>query len=405
MFTLTATLYHRPNKEGKHQLAIRITKNRKSSYVFLGQYIDKSQWDKKSKKVKKNHPNSSRLNAFLLKKQTEINAKLLTDELEEKSKSAQDVHKEVLKKRDKNSFFVEAEKYIDNLKQEGKYNQYNSYKPRIERIREFLKGKDVKFQELTVSLLLQFKAFLIGKYKVSERSAINYLILIRTIYNRAINSGIVDRKHYPFGRNKIVIKFPDSEKFGLSKEEVTLLEEADLTENLKMNHARNLWLFSFYFAGMRISDVLLLRWSDFKDGRLHYQMGKNNKMGSLKIPNKAQAIMSQYANENKKNEGLVFPDLEVVDDFSDKYLVQRKTSYAIKNNNKWLKRLGTMLEIEQKLTMHIARHTFGGISGDRIPIQMLQKLYRHSDITTTINYQKSFIYKDADDALDAVLNS
>jgi phage antirepressor YoqD-like protein len=33
----------------------------------------------------------------------------------------------------------------------------------------------------------------------------------------------------------------------------------------------------------------------------------------------------------------------------------------------------------------------------------LQKLYRHSSITTTIGYQSNFINKKADDALDAVL--
>lgn len=53
--------------------------------------------------------------------------------------------------------------------------------------------------------------------------------------------------------------------------------------------------------------------------------------------------------------------------------------------------------------MHIARHTFDNISGDRIPLQMLQKLYRHSSITTTIGYQSNFIHKDADEALEAVI--
>ena len=53
--------------------------------------------------------------------------------------------------------------------------------------------------------------------------------------------------------------------------------------------------------------------------------------------------------------------------------------------------------------MHIARHTFGDISGERISLQMLQKLYRHSSITTTIGYQANFIHKDADEALDAVI--
>ncbi len=405
MFTLSSVLYHRPNKEGKHQLAIRITKDRKSSYVFLGQYIDKSQWNKKAKKVKRNHPNSTRLNALLTKKMAEINTKLLTGDLEDKVSTAQDAHKDVLKKPEKNSFFTVADQYNEALKGEGKYNQYNTNVPRIKRFKEFLKGKDIRFQDITVSLLRKFKAHLIKIHKVSERTAINYLILIRTIYNRAIGDGLVDRKHYPFGKNKIVIKFPDSEKLGLSRDEVTKLEEVDLSNHPKMHHARNLWLFSFYFAGMRISDVLLLTWSDFNNGRLHYQMGKNDKRGSLKIPDKAQAILEQYKSEEGDNNNLIFPDLETVDDFTNKYLVQRKTSYAVKNNNKWLKQLGITLDIKQKLTMHLARHTFGALSGDRIPIQMLQKLYRHSDITTTINYQKAFIYKDADDALDAVLNS
>lgn len=61
------------------------------------------------------------------------------------------------------------------------------------------------------------------------------------------------------------------------------------------------------------------------------------------------------------------------------------------------------IEINKKLTMHIARHAFGNISGERIPIQMLQKLYRHTSITTTIGYQANFIHKDADEALDAVV--
>jgi hypothetical protein len=55
--------------------------------------------------------------------------------------------------------------------------------------------------------------------------------------------------------------------------------------------------------------------------------------------------------------------------------------------------------------MHISRHTFGNISGEKIPVQMLQKLYRHSNITTTIGYQANFTNKTADDALEAVIGS
>jgi integrase/recombinase XerD len=61
-------------------------------------------------------------------------------------------------------------------------------------------------------------------------------------------------------------------------------------------------------------------------------------------------------------------------------------------------------KISKKLTMHIARHSFGNIAGDKIPIQMLQKLYRHSSIRTTINYQQNFMHQETDEALDKVIN-
>ena len=66
-------------------------------------------------------------------------------------------------------------------------------------------------------------------------------------------------------------------------------------------------------------------------------------------------------------------------------------------------KVAELADIVKNLTMHIARHTFGNISGEKISIHMLQKLYRHTSITTTIGYQANFLHKDADDALDAVI--
>lgn len=54
--------------------------------------------------------------------------------------------------------------------------------------------------------------------------------------------------------------------------------------------------------------------------------------------------------------------------------------------------------------MHIARHSFGNIAGDTVHPLMLQKLYRHNDLKTTLNYQANFIHRDAYDAFDSVVN-
>ena len=160
---------------------------------------------------------------------------------------------------------------------------------------------------------------------------------------------------------------------------------------------------SFYFAGIRISDVVQIKWSDFKDNRLFYVMNKNSKPVSLKIPYKAQAILNLYTNDKELNNGYVFPFLKDVNP-KDTKAVFVKTRNATKLFNKYLRRIARLCEIDKPLSNHIARHTFGNIAGDKIHPLMLQKLYRHSDLKTTLNYQANFIHKEADEALDSVIN-
>ncbi len=84
--------------------------------------------------------------------------------------------------------------------------------------------------------------------------------------------------------------------------------------------------------------------------------------------------------------------------------MQRVIAYKTSAIDKLLRKyVAPAAEIDAPLTMHIARHTFGSLAGDAIPIQMLQKLYRHSNVSTTIGYQSNFIHQETDDALDAVI--
>ena len=168
-------------------------------------------------------------------------------------------------------------------------------------------------------------------------------------------------------------------------------------------HARNVWLFSFFLAGMRVADVLHICWSDIYDGRLHYRMNKNDKLLSLKLPEKILPILKYYEASKENKNDFIFPELKNTN-LKNPKAVLAKTKASNKKFNKYLASIATKAKIDKKLTMHIARHTFGNISGDKIPIQTLQRLYRHSSITTTIQYQSNFVHKDFDEALDNVVN-
>lgn len=54
-------------------LAIRITKDRKTAYVYLDDRINPDDWDEANQRVKKSHPNAARLNNYLIKKLAEAN--------------------------------------------------------------------------------------------------------------------------------------------------------------------------------------------------------------------------------------------------------------------------------------------------------------------------------------------
>lgn len=154
---------------------------------------------------------------------------------------------------------------------------------------------------------------------------------------------------------------------------------------------------------MRVGDVLKIKWSDIYDNRLHYRMNKNDKLLSLKLPNKVIPIIEKYKDIKTNDDEFIFPELKKANLKSEKDVLRVSRNANFKFND-YLKRDAKKAGINKKLTMHIARHTFGNISGDKIPIQMLQKLYRHSSITTTINYQANFMHKDTDDALDKVID-
>ena len=395
------TLRKKANKEGLFPLAIRITKNRRSNYMYIGHYIDIKHWDENKKMVRKSHPESDLLNTLLLAKLSEANRTLLDLQSGNLDISSNQIKKEITSTMEFTSFSEVAEDYLKELENNNKLTRLFSDRVRVNHVLKFNMSKQLMFEEIDEGFLRRFHAYLRNKKNLSERSIVNNLVVIRTLYNRAIKSGIVDRKNYPFGADKIRIRFPETEKIGLTISEIQKIENL---QNLSQQqiHARNVWLFSFYLAGIRVGDVLQIRWSNIYDGRIHYRMNKNSKLVSLKLPNKLIPILEEYEFHKQNPQDLVFPELKKAD-LKIERDVYAKTNTATKKFNKYLKEIAVKAGLAKKLTMHIARHSFGNIAGDKIPIQMLQKLYRHSSITTTMQYQSNFITKKTDEALEDVV--
>ncbi|MEZ4784812.1 MAG: site-specific integrase [Candidatus Kapaibacterium sp.] len=404
-----------------------MTKDRKTSFIHLGYHILEKDWDATLQRVRKSHPNAARLNNLLEKKRAEANDIVLEFETQKKQASV-NVIKRTIKPEADALFFAQARLHLERLKGAGKYSTWHSRETHIRVLQAFLlgsesvmdqlnarslakhhyrkpilSGTDVPFSQIDIGIVNRFLYYLRSERNLKERTIVAYQETIMAVFRQAVTEGVIDKKYIPFGKDKIRIKIVQTQKLGLSREDVERLETVDLPHP---SHAlvRDMWLISFYFAGMRVSDVLRMRWSQLKDGRLHYVMGKNKKPVSLKIPDKARAILDLYKDETTTPDDFVFRFMKGHEETTDKFEFNRRIGAATSQIDRLLnRRIAPAAEIEGKLTMHLARHTFATLAGDKIPIQMLQKLYRHSNVLTTIGYQANFVNKDADEALDAVL--
>jgi len=437
-------IVRRKNKEredGTAPLALRISENYKTNYRFLNQYVLAKHWDKNSGKIKKSHPNAAMLNNFLLKKLTEANDLYLNSK---ETLSPKEAKEKLMGKTGLVSFFELGAYRIQNKHDSGVFSVAKSElsilfnileflnlkksvsknviikqisdrrNERISRARKgelsftdslayFKNNKRLEFREIHESFLKKYKLFCKVYLNQKNRTITNQLILIRTLFNLAIKEGYIDIKFYPFSGEKEVIRIGSGNKIGLNKVDIEKIEEMVFDEDSPLWHTRNIWLVAFYFAGIRISDILKLRWTDLKNERLYYTMNKNDKPLSLKIPRKAALILDMYRKFEVDNKGYIFPFLKNAD-FHNPEDIYIKTKSSTKYLNKYLKSIAWEGGIDKNLSNHIARHSFGNIAGDTIHPLMLQKLYRHSDLKTTLNYQANFIHKDADDALDKVID-
>jgi integrase/recombinase XerD len=422
MATAKIVTWSRKDKNAQFPIGIKVSQNGIPAYLFEGNAVaSREHWDASKQHVKKAHPHALRLTNFLSKRLAEVNEKILEFETDKRIYSAEDVVNAIRPKpvietlpAPKQPLFKDvAVAYLEEQKGLGNYDVYNTDKSRLKRFYEFA-GVEVTFADITVELLRRFTLFLRmdrnrskkEQKPLSDRTVTNHLLIIRTLYNRAKTAGLIGNDAYPFGgKDKISIKFGKTEKIGLVADEINQLKQIQFAPNqTHLHHSRNIWLVCFYFAGMRITDALLLKWSDFQNGRFYYVMSKNGEPGSLTIPPAIITILEEYKDDNSAHE-LVFPFLKELDNLNDRYELRKRINFVTKMVGEHMAIIMALLSINKNASPHKARHAFAQRAEEKeIHPKVLQKMYRHESILTTMQYQSNFSHKKADEALEAVID-
>jgi integrase len=396
---------------------LRVIFDRIPKYINLAS-VKPADWDEKTNLVKKSHPNWQSINNLIKTKDAEAFDLLMNFDTGKAGLTPEKILSTLKGVKAAETFFDFFNEYVEVEFKKNNDQRVSAIESIGKNLWSFYYNKDfkdvfkdlkrepgmsifrnihqqnIKFHELTSSFLRSFAIYLKSERNSSERTVFNHMNIIRTVYNRAIDSKTISNENYPFSGNRgYSMAMPESQKIALEEHEVLALEKVVLTERADTwLHARNAWILSLCWGGARVSDVLKTDWTKVTDESLFYVMGKNNKPVEVPLVERAIKILNFYKTQRDSNNGYILPFLKDVNKGNVKE-VNLKVRNATRLINDWLKVIAKEAGINKQLTNHLARHTFGNLAGDKIPIQTLQLIYRHSDIKTTINYQRNWMNK------------
>ena len=143
------------------------------------------------------------------------------------------------------------------------------------------------------------------------------------------------------------------------------------------------FLFSFYACGLRISDVITLRWSDVSLEKKEIVKTQVKTHGRCIVPltDEALKILERWQARHKV---FVFGLLPENFDLNDEEELRIRRNSITATINKSLQRISEIAQIDKKVTFHMARHSWAVYALEQgVPISMLSELMGHSCVEIT----------------------
>ena len=387
------------NKNNEAPIHFRIIKNRKINYITSGFMISAADWDEQNKRIKGRGKNeketASRINAAISKRFFEIQNEVIEIEASKKGITVKAIRETIEGKRPED-FFLFADEVIKSYKLENKIGTHDKTNSIIKKLKKY--APVLSFNDITAKFLYEYEKHLREKEGNGTNTIHTNMKFIRVVFNRAYREELIDYSLNPFLKYKI--KTEKTQRLYLSEEELAAFENVDMGDDQKKTLHKDMFIFSAYAGGLRVSDMLQLQWKDFNGINIDFTVKKTGSQLSIKVPNKALAILEKYTPENPNPNSFIFPML--VDGTMNLSPVEIDTaiSVATASINRNLKLISKKAEINKNISFHIARHSWATRALRKgMRIEYVSKLLGHSTIKETQVYAK-IVNSELDKAMD-----
>ena len=260
---------------------------------------------------------------------------------------------------------------VGRSRSEGTYRNH-TYSDKM--LREWIESKGQKempIDAVTEGMFEEFR-FYLKKKRFTAKTVNRHLCWFSRLMYRAVSKRII--RYNPF----------EDATYEKEERKIRFLQKSDVAKlmALKVNDreaelARWMFLFSC-FTGLAIADMERLKFSHIQtaaDGRRYIRKERQKTKVESVVPLHpiAEEILSRCREEQtvkEKGDDLVFP---------------HDCSRSVMNNK--LSTVGKACGVRQRISFHMARHTFGTLSlSAGIPIESIAKMMGHASISSTQIY-------------------
>ena len=260
---------------------------------------------------------------------------------------------------------------VGRSRAEGTYRNH-TYSDKM--LREWIESKerkDMPIDAVTGDLFEEFR-FYLKKKRFTAKTVNRHLCWLCRLMYRAVSKRII--RYNPF----------EGATYEKVERKIRFLQKSDVAKlmALKVNdreaeQSRQMFLFSC-FTGLAIADMERLKFSHIQtaaDGRRYIRKERQKTKVESVVP--LHPIAEKILNKSQVE--------QTVKEEGDNLVFPRACSRSAMNNK--LSTVGLACGIRQRLSFHMARHTFGTFSlSAGIPIESIAKMMGHASISSTQIY-------------------
>lgn len=397
-------------KDGKHPIIIRLGKNKNHLLLITGLSCTPKQWNDeyglfiKDKRLTEDYEVQNIVLTNIKAKADNIIKEFERLGIDFTMKQFSVAFKKKTVSLNPADYF---DSHIKKLTDAGRYGNADVFRNTLKILGIFdKKFYKLKFPDIDQSYIEKFDTFLRIERGLKDTSISVYMRTFATLLNAAITDGLMQSGAYPFQSKetkgyKISKLNVETRKRFIPVEYLTILKN-HVFNDLRLETARNLFLFSFHCRGINWIDMATLTQENIKneiskDGKqikvLKFVRTKTHKEFDIIINSDIQDLLSWFKLMPHCKPYLlpIVTRCEHVGEALRQHIRDRRSKYNLALNGITKIEELKFPESLQKITSYFSRHSYAmALRGKGVGIELISEALGHADLSTTNIYLDSF---------------